>query len=101
MSLRIEIVKNRMLYTEPKYGKEKNPQFPSCYLQKIQLSPNCSKLVGCSCKLEDKGHYKIFVLVTRICAKDVPWSLYVIILRMQIHVSMSHLFDECLIELSH
>ena len=76
MSLLIEKVKNRMLYTEPKYGKEKNPQFPSCYLQKIQLSPNCSKLVGCSCKLEDKGHNKIFVLVTGICAKE-PICYYI------------------------
>ena len=29
--------------------------------------------------------------LTRICVKDVPWSLYVFILRMQIHVSVSHL----------
>ena len=47
--------------------------------------------MGCSCKLEDKGNNKIFVLVTRICFKDVPWSVYVFILRMQILVSVSHL----------
>ena len=49
--------------------RKKIPQFPSCYLQKIQLSPNCSKRVGCRCKLKDKGHNKIFVLLTKMCQR--------------------------------
>uniref|UniRef100_A0A7N2N439 Myb/SANT-like domain-containing protein n=1 Tax=Quercus lobata TaxID=97700 RepID=A0A7N2N439_QUELO len=44
----------------------KLPAPPLSYLQKIQLSLNYSKPVGCSCKLEDKGNNKIFVLCPQL-----------------------------------